>query len=205
VFELSTASRSLRLQAQHAQEVMPSERVYVACDVSNLWHACRKEFGGRKRLDFSALSKYVPSLRHPSPVTQELVAYIVSHTKTNVTSFAAALQSFGYRVRQRHMSYVKAAKTLAKPFRTDWDIGITIDAIDKIDDYDTFVIISGDGDFGQLIDYLRHRRKNTIVMSFQSALSMGLYNHAHEVIVLDESVTFDGAMVEEVPSWAKGL
>ncbi len=184
---------------------MQTERVYVAVDVSNLWYACRKEYGGSKRLDFGALAKFVVALRRPRVIMPELVAYIVSHAKTNTESFSRALRSLGYRVRERHMSYTKVSKTLNKPFRTDWDVGITIDALDQIDSYDTFVLVSGDGDFSQLIDYLRFRKKTTVVLSFKNALSMGLYNHAHEVAVLDASVTFNGSAVSEVPGWARNL
>lgn len=170
---------------------MERERVYVACDVSNLWHACRKEFGEAARLDFLALSRLVPSLRQPQQVTQQIVAYIVSHYKKNSEAFVNTLRGYGYRVRERHMMYAKMEQTRTKPTRTDWDVGITIDAIDHLSEYDRFVLMSGDGDFGQLIDYLRHRGKETTVLSFKDALSRGLYDHANEVVTLDKSVVFD--------------
>jgi hypothetical protein len=57
------------------------ERIYVACDVSNLWKACREEFGQQARVDFQVLANMVPASRHPEPVRQKLVAYLVTNPK----------------------------------------------------------------------------------------------------------------------------
>jgi len=39
--------------------------------------------------------------------------------------------------------------------KADWDVGITVDAIRISPSVDTIVLASGDGDFLQLIDYLK--------------------------------------------------
>jgi len=171
------------------------ERVYVAVDVSNLWHACRKQFGDTARLDFLALSKMVQALRHPAQIRQQLVAYTITHSRTRPGAFVNTLKTYGYEVRERHMSYTKVTKTLFKPFRTDWDVGITIDAIHAMSSYDTFCLMSGDADFDQLIDYLRYQGKHTLVLSFEDVFGRRLYNHADDVVMLDRSVVFERAGV----------
>jgi uncharacterized LabA/DUF88 family protein len=177
------------------------ERLYVACDVSNLWRACRREFGVDARLDFEALGNLVPTLRRPADVTQRLVAYIVSHYKTKNEAFVEALSGFGYTIRERRMAYEKFKATEVKPTRTDWDVGITIDAIDLLNEYDTFVLMSGDGDFSQLLDYLRLRGKRTLVASFESSLAGSLYVSAHDVVKLDRSIIYQVQPFSRIWSW----
>lgn len=165
---------------------MSAIRAYVALDVSNLWKSCKEQFGREARIDFQILSQFVPSRLRPEEVSQELVAYIVTNPKQRHHAFYAALRNYGYRVQQRYMKYDKADR----PTRTDWDVGITIDAIDRIDSYDLFVLASGDGDFSQLLSYLHQRQKKTMVLSFENSTAKSLYKTADQLITLTEDVVF---------------
>lgn len=159
------------------------ERIYVACDVSNLWHSCRLQYGKRVRIDFDVLSKLVPSLSK-SEVQQKLVAYLVSNPKDNHHVLSQALVGYGFCIRERFLAYNKY-----NSIRTNWDVGITIDAIHNLDEYDTFVLMSGDGDFSELLEYLKGYGKRTVVMAFGKTTSNDLRKAADSVIPLRESVT----------------
>lgn len=164
------------------------ERIYTAVDVANLWKSCREEFGPDARVDFSVLSRMVPALRtESSSVQQRLVAYVVTNPRQRHQEFAKVLQVFGYEFVERFLRYEKG---LLKPMHTDWDVGITIDALDRIDSYDTFALISGDGDFGLLLDYLKTRGKKTIVLAFKKSTSRLLYNSADELHIFDKNIVF---------------
>jgi uncharacterized LabA/DUF88 family protein len=113
----------------------------------------------------------------------------VAHYKAKPGVFADSLRGFGYQVRERRVEFHKTQKLM--PMRTNWDVGITIDAIDRANEYDTFVLMSGDADFGQLLDYLRFRGKRTLVLSFKTSTAKVLYGHAHEVMTLTQDVVFD--------------
>jgi len=152
-----------------------------------MWKSCRQEFGDNARVDFQILGSFVSALRHPVPVEQRLVAYMVTNPAEKHHVLASILRSFGYQVCERFM---KHSKGMLKPMSTDWDVGITIDAIDKIDTYDTFVLASGDGDFVQLLEYLRAKGKRTIVLSFKKTTARLLYSTADELHVLEESIVF---------------
>jgi uncharacterized LabA/DUF88 family protein len=168
-----------------------SARIYVACDVANLVKACRYQYGDDARLDFGMLGSVVPAILHPQLVDQVLTAYIVVHSKTSKSGnaiFQRALTHLGYRVRVREMSYTKIVKNEWKPNRTDWDVGITIDAIHHMCEYDTFVLMSGDGDFAMLLEYLHTHGKRTMVFTFESAASKLLYDAADTVVTLTEAV-----------------
>jgi uncharacterized LabA/DUF88 family protein len=168
-----------------------TERIYVACDVSNLWKLCRKQYGNDARLNFQTLSEVVPASRYPAPVRQKLVAYIVTNPKQSHHAFYATLRSFGFTVRERFMRFDKAAH---KPTRTDWDVGITIDALVQAKKYDTFVLVSGDGDFAPLLRQLKQWKKRTMVLTFEAGTSKHLYDAADEVKLLTEDVVFRRGM-----------
>jgi uncharacterized LabA/DUF88 family protein len=166
------------------------ERIYVACDVSNLWKACREEFGQQARVDFQVLANMVPASRHPEPVRQKLVAYLVTNPKQSCKTLYRAMRGHGFDIRERFMRFDKSK---GKPTRTDWDVGITIDALHHRDSYDTFVLISGDGDFSPLLRHLRIKcKKRTLVYSFNKSLARSLYSSAEQVIRLTEDVVYQG-------------
>lgn len=63
---------------------------------------------------------------------------------------------------------------------------MTIDALDGIDVYDVFVLLSGDGDFVKLIKYLKGKRKKTVVIAPSERLSDNLEEAANQVIYLED-------------------
>jgi uncharacterized LabA/DUF88 family protein len=177
------------------------ERLYVACDVSNLWRACRREFGVDARLDFEALGNLVPHVATSSGRDAASCRVHRLALQDQNEAFVEALSGFGYTIRERRMAYEKFKATEVKPTRTDWDVGITIDAIDLLNEYDTFVLMSGDGDFSQLLDYLRLRGKRTLVASFESSLAGSLYVSAHDVVKLDRSIIYQVQPFSRIWSW----
>ena len=127
----------------------------------------------------------VPALANPQKVKQQLIAYLVSNPRDNHHAFSQSLRGYGFKLRERFLAYNKYHS-----IRTNWDVGITIDAIHNLDDYDTFVLMSGDGDFSQLLEYLKQYGKKTVVMSFGTSTSNDLRRTADAVIPLTESVTY---------------
>lgn len=163
------------------------ERIFLAVDVSNMWKSCREEFGETARVDFKVLGEYIPSLRHPTEVHQKLVAYVITNPSQKHHALAQVLRSYGYTICERYMRHEKG---LVKPLHTDWDVGITIDAIEMLHTYDTFVLASGDGDFVLLLDYLKSKGKKTIVLSFERATAKALYGCADELHTFKDNIVF---------------
>ena len=63
---------------------------------------------------------------------------------------------------------------------------MTIDALNNSDDYDVFVLFSGDGDFIKLIKYLKGKKKKTVVIAPSNRLSWNLEKAANQVIYLED-------------------
>jgi len=167
---------------------MSVERVYVAVDINNLWHSCRETYGIAARVSFARLREMI--LRGQTAGTPRqltLVAYAVALPKYENSSFLKSLEASGYRVKIRRM---RIAKGIQKPFHTDWDVGITIDAINLVNDYDTFVLASGDGDYAPLLQELRARKKRTEVVTIKNSASGQLFSAADVVLFLTEQEIF---------------
>jgi uncharacterized LabA/DUF88 family protein len=162
------------------------ERVRVAVDVANLWKSCRQLFGEKARLDFHAIATMVPEILG-EPVEQRLVAYIATNPKHRYRTLYHAIRAQGFVIHERAMWWDKAGD---RPYRTDCDVGLTIDTLHHQDEYDTFVLMSGDGDFDQLLQYLRQHKKRAIVCSFHRSLATTLYRAADRVIKLDQNVVY---------------
>ena len=193
---MSKSSTPLQLRGQRTEKVSRSdadvERIFVAIDVQNLWYSSREQFGLTARVDFEKLRDMI--LRKTLariPRSPKMVAYTVTaSTKIKASGeikyvgkkndrFLSALEHLGFEVRNRNMH---AEKGIKKPFHTDWDIGIALDAIKHIDNYDTFTLVSGDGDYAMLIEDLKERGKFVEVFTFQSTASRLLHVAANRVI-----------------------
>ena len=68
----------------------------------------------------------------------------------------------------------------------NFDVEITIDALDNIGNYDCFVLASGDGDFVKLVKYLKGMRKKAVIIAPSERLSWNLEKAANQVIYLDD-------------------
>ena len=71
--------------------------------------------------------------------------------------------------------------------KADWDVGITVDAIKSAPGVDVIVLVSGDGDFIQLVEYLKNQGKRAEVIAFGKSASSRLKETADEFIDLGET------------------
>ena len=58
------------------------------------------------------------------------------------------------------------------------DVDLTIDAVHLLDSYDSFILLSGDGDFESLLKYLKAHKKRCIVMSTKWHVAFELIRQA---------------------------
>jgi len=65
-------------------------------------------------------------------------------------------------------------------------VELTVDALDGLDSYDVFVLMSGDGDFIKLVKYLKGKNKKTVVIAPSDRLSYDLEEAANQVIYLED-------------------
>lgn len=71
--------------------------------------------------------------------------------------------------------------------KADWGVGIAVDAIRIAPTIDTIVLCSGDGDFLQLVEYLKNQGKRVEIIAFGRSASAKLKEMADEFNDLGES------------------
>ena len=92
----------------------------------------------------------------------------------------------GFIVRTKEIKmiphYDEQGKYIGKIPKCNFDVEIAMDAIIKLDKYDTIVLFSGDSDFGTLLGYLKSKGKKIIVVSTRDRMSTELESVADKFI-----------------------
>jgi len=152
------------------------QRVAVLIDVQNLYHSAKNLYGAR--VNFGAVLKSAVAQRNLIRV----FAYVVKTKTGEEKPFFEALTKLGIETRVRDLQEFFGGLKKA-----DWDVGITVDAIRISPSVDTIVLGSGDGDFIQLVDYLKNQGKRVEVIAFGKSASSRLRETVDEFIDLGSS------------------
>ena len=98
-------------------------------------------------------------------------------------NFFDALQKSGYEVRTKDLQIFPGG---AK--KGDWDVGITVDAIKLAGHLDVVVLVTGDGDYIPLVQYLQNTKGCRVeVIAFQESASGKLIEAADDFQNLSEN------------------
>lgn len=153
------------------------QRVAVLIDVQNLYHSAKNLHNAR--VNFKAILKLAVSQRN----LIRAFGYVVRTKTGEEKAFFNALIKLGIETRVRDLQeFYDGMK------KADWDVGITVDAIRISPSIDTIVLASGDGDFIQLIEYLKNQGKRTEVIAFGKTTSSKLQETADEFIDLENDL-----------------
>ncbi len=151
------------------------QRVAVLIDVQNMYHSAKNLYGGH--VNFREILKTAVADRK----LIRAFAYVVRTKTGEEKPFFGALLKLGFETRVRDLQEFYGGMKKA-----DWDVGITVDAIKTAPSVDVIVLASGDGDFLQLIEYLKNQGKRTEVIAFGRTTSAKIKDVADEFIDLDE-------------------
>ena len=143
-----------------------NQRVGIFVDVQNLYHSAKNLYRGR--VNYAELIKHLVGDRQ----LIRAIAYVVksegivewavhvdrspareSDEKAEISAEAAffdALEKAGLELRMKDLQvWADGAK------KADWDVGMAVDAIRMSSFLDVIILVTGDGDFLPLIDYLK--------------------------------------------------
>ncbi len=152
----------------------PGQRVAVLIDVQNLYHSAKNLY--EAHVNFGAILKLAVSNRSLIRV----LAYVVRTKTGEEKPFFEALTKLGIETRVRDLQEFFGGLKKA-----DWDVGITVDAIRIAPSVDTIILCSGDGDFIQLLEYLKNQGKRTEVVAFGRSSSSKLREITDEFVDLE--------------------
>jgi len=155
----------------------PGQRVSVLIDVQNLYHSAKNLY--QARVNFREVLKSAISNRS----IIRAFAYVVKTKTGEERPFFDALIKLGIETRTKDLQEFYGGMKKA-----DWDVGLTVDAIRIAPDVDTIVLVSGDGDFVYLVEYLKHQGKRVEAMAFGKSASSKLKEEVDEFIDLDKNL-----------------
>lgn len=151
------------------------QRVGVLIDVQNLYHSAKNLY--QAKVNFGEILKLAISGRR----LVRAFGYVVRTKTGEEKPFFEALTGLGIETRVKDLQEFYGGLKKA-----DWDVGIVIDAIRIAPSIDTLVLVSGDGDFLGLVEYLKNQGKRVEVIAFGKSASAKLKEVADEFINLEE-------------------
>lgn len=140
------------------------QRVAVFVDAQNMYHSAKNLFSSN--VNFQAVLQESVSGR----ILVRALAYGITSPGADETKFLDALSKQGFELRLKDLQiFAGGAK------KGDWDVGMAVDAIRLSDHVDVVVLVTGDGDFIPLVEYLQQAKGCLVeLVSFQRSTSSKL-------------------------------
>jgi len=153
------------------------QRVGIFIDAQNLYHSAKNLY--HARVNFGAIVKDALAGR----VLIRALAYVITTETGEEKGFFEALGKMGIETKTKNLQiFAGGAK------KADWDVGLAVDAIKMAPKLDTVIIISGDGDFIPLVEYLKMNEGCQVeVVSFGKSSSGKLKEAVDDFFDLDEN------------------
>jgi uncharacterized LabA/DUF88 family protein len=144
-----------------------NRRVGVFIDVQNMYYSARNIYGSKVNYG---------NIVQAAVGNQKLIraiAYTISTKTGDELPFFEALHKSGIEVNTKELLEYESGQK-----KGDWDVGITVDIIRMLDTFDVVVIVSGDGDYIPLGEYIKNRGRIFHVVSFRESTSSKLVEAA---------------------------
>lgn len=152
-----------------------SQRVGVFIDVQNMYYSAKNLYNCR--VNFGNIVETAVADRQ----LVRAIAYVVRAGVPEEQAFFDALIKLGIETKEREVQvFLGGAK------KADWDVGMVVDAIRLSPKLDVVVLVSGDGDFIPLVEYLQNMGVQTEVMAFRETSSSKLVEEVDDYIDLSK-------------------
>ena len=131
----------------------------VFVDGANLYYSIKSYFKGV--LDYGVLLDAAVGGRKLLRATFYIVEKQEADETSGARSFVYNLNKFGYKVRSKPLvvhETLSADGERVVSHKGDWDMGIVVDMMRLADHADTYVLVSGDGDYVEAVEYLQSEK-----------------------------------------------
>lgn len=154
------------------------QRVGVLVDVQNLYYTAKVLY--KKKVNFKNILTEAISGRK----FIRAIAYGVKTEGGLEEKFFDALEKHGFEVKTKDLQiFAGGAK------KADWDVGIAIDAVKMSKSLDVIVLVSGDGDYVPMIDFVQNTTGCRVeVIAFQRSASAKLIESSDEFTDLSGNI-----------------
>jgi len=153
-----------------------NQRVGVFIDVQNMYYSAKNLYNCK--VNFGEILETAVAGRQ----LIRAIAYVVKATGEEQPFFEALFQR-GIETKEREVQvFFGGAK------KADWDVGIAVDAIRIGEILDVVILVSGDGDFFELVEYLKHHGRQVEAIAFRETTSAKLISAVDDFIDLSKDV-----------------
>lgn len=159
------------------------KKVGVFIDVSNLYFCIDNKFKGRK-VNYQV---YLDYCRDLGDILQAIV--YGAELNDEAIEFKFKLKEMGFITKFKEPKIYRN-RTGETKRKADWDVGIAMDIVDRIDQLDIIVLGTADGDLTPLVEWCI--RKSKIVIIIASGISRELRECATKAVEIPESFLIEG-------------
>lgn len=120
------------------------QRIGVFVDAQNLYHSAKGLY--KAKVNFKEVLEEAVAGR----TLIRAITYVIRTESGEEKTFFEAMEKLGFEIKEKDLQIFPGGMKKA-----DWDVGLAVDTIKVADKLDVIVIISGDGDFKPLVEYLK--------------------------------------------------
>lgn len=154
-----------------------NQRVGIFIDTQNLYHSAKNIYNAK--VNFGQVVKDGLAGRQ----LIRAVAYVITTESGDEKNFFEALEKMGIEAKTKNLQIFSGGAKKA-----DWDVGLAVDAIKLAPKLDAIILVTGDGDFVPLVEYLQVNEGCQVeVMSFGRSSSSKLIETTDDFIDLDRN------------------
>jgi uncharacterized LabA/DUF88 family protein len=155
----------------------PEQRVGVLVDIQNMYYSAKVLY--KKKVNFKEVLKTAVASRK----LIRAIAYGIKTIEGLEKNFFDALQKSGFEIKTKDLQIFPGG---AK--KGDWDVGLAVDAIKLAEHLDVVVLVTGDGDFIPLVEYLQNTKGCRVeVIAFSESASGKLAESADDFTNLSDN------------------
>ena len=153
----------------------PDQRVAVLIDTQNLYHSAKNLY--KSKVNFAGVLNSAVGDRK----LVRALSYVVNTESGEEQPFFEALEKIGIEIKTKDLQiFYGGAK------KTDWDVGLAVDAIKLSQKVDAIVLATGDGDFIPLVEYLKSQGCQVEGITFGRSASGKFKEVVDDFIDMDE-------------------
>ncbi len=153
-----------------------NQRVAVLIDVQNMYHSSKHIY--KARANFKEILKAAVAGRQ----LIRAIGYVIRTESGEEKPFFEALSKIGIELKVKDLQIFPGGMKKA-----DWDVGMAVDAVRMANlVIDAIVLVTGDGDFLPLVEYIKGTGRQAEIAAFGKSASAKLKEAADDFIDLGE-------------------
>ncbi len=153
------------------------KKALVLVDVQNVYYTCRQAY--KRNFNYN---QFWRELTYNLDIDHAF-AYAIDRGDSKQREFQNILRAIGFEVKLK--PFIQRADGSAKG---DWDVGITVDALEYADSVDEVILVSGDGDFDILVNALKGKGKTVTVYGVPALTAESVQKVASKYVPIDAAL-----------------